>query len=487
MQCGCHITALERNLTLGQAVDFNPDFYDATWQALAIPSTLQPETLDCSSFQMADVSNMDHWQIPPAHLDRLDVLADGSGHDNQIDASIPSRCPTTALNYEPRLLDALINVFRQHFSDVFISFRDLQTSTQTLTAQIVLMAALGALFTSIPDSHIMARMLVEDGQRMLEECMTRQRSQTVEASTSLVQAHLCLEMFGLCSRFKRSNEVSEAFHSALVQAVTEHESWVRSADHLKAHDAARLVLLDSTILEGYRGSLLRLQPILNAPQVGRILSLAGEANPGSSNQLGDTPALNGLFHQIGSICALSWFTANAHSPVSGLSALRSWRPELIESCFQRCADIAQQELTPSMQTLIFTNLLGLYAPVENYHALAYYMGQGNLRRRDADLPPWLQKWQQSENLEVALNHATEVLEHGQIIVNDASSKEAPHDAICVFIATLTVIFSSLCSRSKSYDARTRLTDKGHKILSRLRADAAKAMAEIVCRLRNLKE
>ena len=148
--------------------------------------------------------------------------------------------------------------------------------------------------------------------------------------------------------------------------------------------------------------------------------------------------------------------------------------------------MAQEDLSPSMRTLIFTNLLGLYAPVENYHSLAYYMGQENTRLRDADLPRWLQKWQQSEGLEVALEHATEVLEQGQIIVNDAAAKEAPHDAICVFIATLTVIFSSICSRSNSYGGRTRLTDKGHRILSSLRVDAAKAMAEIVYRLQSLK-
>ena len=228
-----HFIVIEENLTPWQDVDFNPDLYDATWQSLAIPTALEPETLDCSSFQKADVSNMGHRQMTPEHLDRLDVVAVECAHDNHIDASTTSRCPEITLSHDPRLLDALITVFRQHFSDVFLSFQDLQISSQTLTAHIVLMAALGALFTSIPDSHIMARLLVEDGQHMLEEFITHQRCQSVGASTSLVQAHLCLEMFGLCSRHKRSNEVSEAFHLALVQAVTEHESWMRSADPLK--------------------------------------------------------------------------------------------------------------------------------------------------------------------------------------------------------------------------------------------------------------
>ena len=431
------------------------------------------------------VSDADHLKKSFDQLQHSESGVDGSQHFFQDQAGRFSRRPKNALRYGLDLLDALITIFQRHFSSVFISFEDLKISSQTLTAQITAMAALGALFTDIPGSHIMAQLLVNDSQRMLTDVMIPGRLDSLEASTSLVHAHLCLELFGFCSGHKRSNEVSEAFHSALIQAVMEHDSRMKIAGPMTSHRAAHLVLFDVIMLEGYRASLLQLQPVLPSPYVDHILSLVQGTEQGTSKRPESLAEPRYPYHQLGSICALSWFATSANQCAAGFSAIRSWRPEFIELCFQRFANLEQAEPNPSTQILIFTSLLGLHAPVEKYHDLAFDMTQKITQADDGALHQWLEQWRQSEDFDLALKYAAEILNQGQMIVSNATIHESPHDAICVYIATLTFQISIVGRRIGNYDNEeiTSFIEKGRTLLATFKVNVAQVMGQIIGLLR----
>ena len=462
---------------MDQDLAFDNDECYPAWQSLESPGIFQIDMSVSNLNSDIDVSDEGHLQKSLDHLEYSEFGADGTRHSIQAQVDCSSRRPTYALRYDLDLLEALITVFERHFSSVFISFQDLKISSQTLTAQITAMAALGALFTDIPGSHIVARLLVNDSQRILTDAMTNGCLDSLEASTSLVHAHLCLELFGLCSGHKRSNEVSEAFHSALIQAVMDHESRVKITDPMTSNRAAHLVLFDVIILEGYRASLLQLQPILTSPYVDRILSLVHGMERGTSNRSEALAEPHYSYHQLGGICALSWF---AKQCAPGFSAIQSWRLEFFELCFQRFAD-TEEDPSPSMKILIFTSLLGLHAPLERYHDLFFYVRQKTTSGNDGTSFQWLEQWQQSEDFDLALKYATEILNQGQTIVSDATIYESPHDAICIYLATLTFRISIVGKRTDEFDDEeiASFIERGRNLLTALKVNVAEAMSQII--------
>ena len=195
--------------------------------------------------------------------------SDGPSADKEDFVQSWLKCPFIPRHYDLEVIGVLIQVFRRHTNRVFDSFVDFVISPDTLPAQLIAMAAVGALFTDCVGSETIAKLYYTDSQRMLvPEVLDNIHVDSLEHSTSVFQTYVALEIFGLCSGHKRSVEISEAYHSAMVQALETHQAWLTSCE--PASDAPSVhtaVLQDFLIVQGYRATLLQLQPILLGPHV----------------------------------------------------------------------------------------------------------------------------------------------------------------------------------------------------------------------------
>ena len=394
--------------------------------------------------------------------------------------------PFIARQYDIEVLEALIQVFLRHTEGTFASFQSFVISPHTIPAQLLAMAAAGALFSDCTGSATIAKLYYTDSQRMLTYNIVDANTDTLEGSTSILQTYIALEIFGLCSGHQRSNEISEAYHPALIQAMTDHQSWLGNC-HSDTDRMPKLVFHDVLIVEAYRATMLQLQPILLPLHLQLVRNLVRTLESEDGPTLGSSAPGDTFYQQLAAISAISWFTAGqpegAYSHLGG----QFWRVETIEFYFQRFTNIRSSEFLtmPSARILIFTNLLALHAPLEWFVDIAYmFLEQGLVSFNDTTAR-LLRQWQQGDHYNLALMHANQVLETAETIVAKGSRHvEAPHDAICVYLATLIFAVISL-ARSVDLETQAELSmqaNRGISLLTDFRVRISKAMKSILVSL-----
>ena len=386
--------------------------------------------------------------------------------------------PLTPRQYDMDLLAALIQIFLHNVSPAFKSFQGFQASSHTLPAQLLAMAAVGALFTNCVGSEAMARLYFTDSQRMANHYLLDFDTSCIHGSTSRLQTFLCIGLFGLCSSHKRSSEISESYcliaaqwterHCSLLEAVRGHESCT----------AARNILDDLVVFEGYRVTLLQAQPIFLSYNLRSIRDLLWMLESSAEPALLDLS--NSVYLQIGCICTLSWFAIN-NSRSGQFNEEQALMNAKIEWYAQRLFEMRQEEFSqdPSARMLLFTSLLAVTAPLKYFDRISYWilkydstMGQ--------DLPQFghLRQWQQGGNMDLALNRVDEILSCAELIRSKSPhSSEAPHELYGVFFATLVSIMSYLFSE-QVFDQRSASLARIHQgtqYLASCRTESARSM------------
>ena len=191
---------------------------------------------------------------------------------------------------------------------------------------------------------------------------------------------------------------------------------------------------------------------------------------------------------------MAWFAADttAHSCLSPVR--QCWRQEIIELYIERLLKLRKAEYaaSPSASVLLFTNLLAIHAPLEQLQ----YVAQAHLEQEnDANLAQLndsrlhvLRSWKQDTHYSLALMHADHVLEAAQNISRRERGRhfEAPHDAICVFLATLVfTITSSLCDGEPGeYTRLSNRAKRGISLLENFQVRISKVMRTLLLLLKD---
>ncbi|KAJ9620382.1 hypothetical protein H2204_012292 [Knufia peltigerae] len=378
--------------------------------------------------------------------------------------------PLIPRQYDIEVIDVLIRIFFRHVDKVFSSFTDYEVSVHTLPAQVLAMAAVGALFSNSAGSEIIAKLYYTDSQRMLTYLILDDCSiNTLERSASLLQTYIALEIFGLCSGHQRSDEISEASHSGLVQAMADHQTLLDNTDLLLDSASEGIIVInDILIIECYRTLLLQLQPSFARPHLQLVQTLLGRLEHSDPQNLLDTASVTTFYQELSCIGSISWFamshpTGNCSSPMG-----QCWRPETIEMYSQRLLESKPTEFTemPSARTLLFTIVMALHTPLEHFQDIAHTIVAREGASRSAtpvelgDLHARvLDQWTHSGHYDLALSHAGQILGAGEEIVASQRARrrfEATHDAVCVFLATLVFAIAKLGTENDS-EAKVKLS------------------------------
>ena len=161
----------------------------------------------------------------------------------------------------------------------------------------------------------------------------------------------------------------------------------------------------------------------------------------------DSPAPDSLtqggtfFQQLAGLSAISCLTIGQSTTNCLSPGALCLRVETVEFYVQRSIKMRSTEFSqsPSAYILIFTHLLALHAPSEKVSDIAYALVEDSGKSNAASSISSLQEWQYGPDCHLALIFADRVLENAETVAADDSEFfEAPHDALCVYLATLVI-------------------------------------------------
>lgn len=371
--------------------------------------------------------------------------------------------PLIPRQYDLEILSVLIKIFHRHLDGTFSSYATVRACVRSHPTQELAMAAVGALFSDAPGSEIFARLFYTDSQRMLIHVILDENiSSNFETLISALHTFIALEIFGLCGGHKRSVEMSQSFHSGLVQIMTETQNLLYTGQYsAEMCSAARQVIYDVFVLESYRVVLLHLQPILtrsNLDLTNQVLkSLETSAVHATSTKVPEAS----LFQAMASICSLRWFAAAPTIGEPNLPVGQFWRLETCEYYSQKFSDIyiRGSPNISSAKTLLHTFGLALHAPLEQFQDIAQMIVSRKRGDSDAltaktngDIFSILHRWIENESYTLGLQHTEQILKAGEVVCTEQEARrvfEAPHDAHCVYLATLTIMLASFVDSKMS--------------------------------------
>lgn len=381
--------------------------------------------------------------------------------------------PFVPRTYDLELLNLFLNLFMDYVPATFISFENFAVTETTLPEQVLAMSAVGALFSNIEASWKIGRTLYGDASRMLVANGSRPIKASPEFTVSKAQTHLAFEIFGFCSGHKRSNELTEAFHWHTVQTF---------ADGDLPPDASTTTRMiwhrlhgDLFIIESYRICLAQLPPVIR-PELARDFltrpeqsdsdsspsypasltpfSTATSRNRSSKSPVADQEDL----HKVAAHSILSWYSMGMWTDTSKPFNETLWRREVPELSLQRL-QINSGNSQPNPGILLFhMNICALHGPMELINSFAY--SYAHLADLSSSTIAVLRQWQKDEDCDIACWHASEIRRLGRqrVLLGDAAPNEAPHDALCVFLATLVGWAADVISPSRGPQALVALEE-----------------------------
>ena len=388
--------------------------------------------------------------------------------------------------YDIELIELLFSLGNCHLSTAFLCFTRYPINESTLPVQIIATAAFGALFSECPEGYDIGRWLFTDGLRMAEDILFRARPTTWETLAALLQGMIALELFGLCSGHMRSNEISEAFHQALVQILMDLQETSPSREtpeqtKLEMYD---VLYHDVLVLEAYRVTLLQLQPIL-IPVLG-MGTFDPFSSPSSNADVPDAPVSNPAsspYQQLAKIACFSYFTFAYPDDRTWMTFEPNWRPETVESCMSLFVMENKYLLRnmPSLEILLRTNLWTIRSPVEIFHGIAYEIVHKG-HTRSTTWTTVLGKWRNNPNYHIMTGHVKRVLDRAEeLLCPSRDFIEAPHDAFSVYLGTLALSVSQVpvAGQLSEHSEIAQQIQRGMRIVAQFRVTSANHMGQIL--------
>ena len=381
--------------------------------------------------------------------------------------------PLIPRTYDLDLLNLLLNLFMEYVPATFKSFANFVVVETTRPEQLLAMSAVGALFSTIESSWKIARTLYGDASRMLVANGSLLTKASPASCASLAQTHLAFEIFGFCSGHKRSNELTEAFHGHTIQTFMDYESTLSSAASQQGAQMFWNTLCgDLFVIECYRICLAQLPPVVR-PDMAR--DYLGQSEPSDSDfspgysTSSFTPASTATgrsrsskssavdhndLHKVAAHSILSWFSLGMWEDSSKPFNATLWRREVPELSLRRLSiDAGNPRDRPGPGVFIFhMNIVAIHSPMELINSFAY--SYAHLADLSESTIAVLRQWQKDEDRDVAYWHAGEIvrLARQRMLLANDMPKETPHDALCVFLATLVAWAADVVSSDRGSHA-----------------------------------
>lgn len=431
------------------------DFMSGLWQLS--PMQAFDSSIDENSFSFFDESWL---QFSGSVLDQptdraLDMMREHFRQRSR--APSPSRVDTgqrqysvapNLARYDAQIINVFLNLGRNHLADSFPVYASFQAVFITKVELCLAMAAVGALYCTVPGSMKIARSLYHDARRLLLETYYNTLELNNDESWTHALTFILLELYGLCSGNKRSYEFTEVWHGCLLDATEKclsiHSDRPKDLQDLK--DSVQM-------LESYRVLILSLPPsISNVTDTNDEAALQEVMSPTSNIKRQDGLDIGGLVRLAGVI------NGRSAKPYSQL-----WKTEFIELALDRWLRVQPQETNPSQMLLFHMTHIYLHSniPVLQRYAMARATSRVN------DNPPNLiQSWITSQDYQVSRWHAGKIMDivkrrkAATETGSETTAPEPPHVPYCLYFAVLVHWYGTKYSESRLKDDRSVLMGIG---------------------------
>ncbi|KAK3648773.1 hypothetical protein LTR56_007213 [Elasticomyces elasticus] len=167
-------------------------------------------------------------------------------------------------NYKQEVKEVFLRLFQRHIPATFTIFERSNCQHKRPASYILIMAAVGGLFCSVPGSAEVARSMYNDARRLSLATYNTRRPEygagpTAEDKFVIVKTFLLTGLYGLCSGDKRSYEFVEACYADLTGAVLEYAEMFQNSE--LADDRIAQLLEALLILDSYRVIIMIRPPL----------------------------------------------------------------------------------------------------------------------------------------------------------------------------------------------------------------------------------
>ncbi|RSL56815.1 hypothetical protein CEP53_006690 [Fusarium sp. AF-6] len=413
-------------------------------------------------------------------------------------------------NFDHVIVNRFINLFVMEVPETFISFKNFHIKWSTNEEEVLAVAAFGGLYSTTQGSHVIARAMCSDSRRLLLTRIQTNFPVEPERKISLLRTLILLESFGICSGDKRLCELSEAFHIQFLQILS-RSSAPSGPEGGPDHNLQSRVLHDFQVLECYRTTLLQWPPYLYPG-----MSIFGSIQPATSSSrfglnrpyiidttrallspTGPSVDLNDPYVSSSALAALLVLSSHASASKHSDSQLEEglWDKRFFELGLNNWLRY-QGPSGPSgpMLVLFYMGIIVLHTNFAKVHRLvrAYCIQTSSLPATIS----LISQWRESEDCEVAVMHANRLLDivaklciyksshptqpmRTALEGQDQRGNEAPHLAICVYLAAITAWAASVSEKPSSLDVARTVLSRACRILRRLNLRAANGFEKIL--------
>lgn len=165
-----------------------------------------------------------------------------------------------------------------------------------------------------------------------------------------------------------------------------------------------------------------------------------------------------------------------------------WRREFFELALDRWLQAQAPISSPSIMVLFHISLLLMHVNMEKIHGLARLSVMD--READSTSLAWARAWRTSEDCEVSIWHATEIIEfalqserRGLSGQGENQKLEAPHTAMCLYLAVLILWASEVARETPDRAAVQRHLEVGISVLGHCISRNAVVLANVLEHLR----
>ncbi|KAK5406889.1 hypothetical protein LTR67_002229 [Exophiala xenobiotica] len=473
--------------------DFGTWFEDANEfnSADAFGIFLPEDTVDVADSSMLNAVSILRDQLPHC-------VGGSSSFPHALDGSGDSASPQLSV-YDNDVLNILLNVAKRHLSPTFVVFAEFQARSSDRIEVVLAMAAVGSLYSAVPESTKIAKMLYNDARRLLLEHCLCEVDHSFPDLTSFAKTFMLLEIYGICSGDKRAYEFIEFFHGNKTLVIARCMDVLAGVVTSEQRHQIQLVLQAAKVLDSYRVLILRRPPSFVDEIMAGMESKDPDRLQSARGPCGKAvDSTSAQWHDLTKEISLSWMASFGDGETSSPPF---WKVEFAELALHRWLserDVREQDETPvsASQMMLFhlTQVLLHTAmrTLRRYACTAVHSAAplSKLPRTPETSPqPWANRyrykkamWHANAILRLADDAMTPWRRHNSSSMQCLSFAEPPHLSFCIFFATLVAWYGDIRERAKDPRAGDSVIDTACRLLLTLKAPVSESLKAMLQQL-----